>query len=247
MNSASFINWAKNQPDAGLEGLESLDAALSHPQVEALSTKLAEEGAPLPMEAVATLVASLAQLQQKSPVLEKHYRSSGVDFVAVWALASPLRRASEDPNEARFRRWAGAEDWETFFGATIIGVRVLITYRRPFDLVTLFRWVALRSTTPRDFPSAASDAFTTWQAPADWVPEINAARHDPEHCRALIREMLDAGWKRADLGDRLGVTPQYLGLITKGKRSSSYGLQVSLELLCGPADSPTLSKTSSAG
>lgn len=235
----SFVTWAQQ----ARPGLTTLQQALCHPQREALQAVLGEHGANAPEEAIVTLLACVGQLQEKSPVLERHYRQTGVDFVAVWALASPLRETSKDPNEQRFLTWATAQTWEAFFEASVIGVRVLMTYRRPFDLRSLYRWVMCRAENPQQFDTLARDSFATWQAPADWLPDVDASRHDHAHCRAIIDELLHQGWERQALSERLGITPQYLGLITREKRSASYGLQVCLELLRGPVEAPTLSKS----
>lgn len=241
MDSAAdaFVAWVQTQ-EVKLDGLVSFDAAVKHPLTADLAATMSEIQPSLPIEALALLVTSAAQLQAKSPVLDRHYRSTGVDFVAVWALASPVRVASTDPNEQRFYRWARAESWENLYEAGVIGVRVLMTYRRPFDLRTLFNWVAFRASEPASFSQAAEDSFSVWQTPVDWVPEVDASRHDSGHCRAIVEELLAEGWKRESLAERLGVTPQYLGLITRQQRSASYGLQVALELLRGPTEETVL-------
>lgn len=232
--SEALVNWSMNN-NLSLKGLDSLEMGLQHPMLGSLHEALSKADPNAALEDSAVLLACIAQLKAKSPVLERHYQKTGVDFVATWALASPMRNGSLDPNEKRFINWAEATTVSSFFLATVIGVRVLMTYRRPFDLRTLFLWLLARRNDSEEFGNSAKDCFSTWRAPADWMPTVDASRHDPAHCLALINELVGNGWGREELASRIGVTSQYLGLVMRERRSPSYGVQLALELLAGPA------------
>lgn len=238
-SSDALVSWAQQSP-VSLSETSSLEKALRTPLSNQLQQALADAGQQICQNGTATLIACIAQLQAKSPDVERHFLKTGVDFVAAWALASPMRETELDPNAKRFMEWAEAKSWERFFNATVIGVRVLMTYRRPFDLRSLNDWVMTKASAGASFEQMAKESFSTWQAPADWIPEVDASRHDAAHCRAIIAELLNGEWGKKDLSKRIGISQQYLGLLERGQRSASYGLQLTLELLRGPVKPPVL-------
>lgn len=237
--SEALVEWAKHN-QVSSKGLSSLQEALTHPQLESLHGAMIEADADSHRDDTATFLAALAQLQEKAPELELHYKATGVDFVAAWSLASPMRKNSQDPNEVRFYHWADAGTAEQFFAATVIGVRVGITYRRKFDVRSLHRWVVGRREHGSQFSTMAGDTFSVWRSPAEWMPPVDASRYDAKHCVALINELLEGERSRQSLAERIGISKQYLGWLINEKRNPSYGIQYCLEGLVGPVEPPVL-------
>lgn len=239
-----FIEWAQSAK-LSPEKLPTLAGACDDPSVHQLKDLLVDAWPNCPIDALACLAVMTAQLKAKSPHCEAHYLPTGIDAVAAWALASPMRGEGVDPNHARFNNWVDASDWESFFMASSVGVRVLITYQRRFDLRTLYHWVRFRAINSLDcFRETARSTFETWQAPGDWMPPTDASRCDQERIRLLIDHLLNNGYKKDVLSERLGVSTQYLGMLLRGVRDGSYGLQVQLELIRGPEFEERLRKPS---
>lgn len=225
---SGFQQWAASRP-LNLKSCKTLDACVISPHTQELHSAL-RECWDAPVEALAVMVGMRSMIRGD---WIKEGNDERPDLVAAWGLASCKKENGVDINESRFEKWAQASDWDAFFEHSQTAMRILGTYKKPFDVRSIYRWVRFRVENPNDFILAAANQFYYWQYMKDKVRVSQNAvtDHTPDAAPGLVQRALDAGYSQSELARRSGVSREYIRLLAAGKREMSFAMQVLLEHL----------------
>lgn len=226
-----FMGWVQSRP-LSMPGCKTLDQCIVSKHARDLRDRLGDKWHG-PVEALACMVAMVAMLNTRESRAEREPGTiESLDLVSAWGLSSRIKRESVDINESRLLKWARASDWDEFFEHCVTGVRVLKTYRQPFDVISIYRWIRFRADHPDDFAIAAAERFYMWQGMNQDGVVVDAVQHHaPERAPELIAQAIEMLGSQTEVARRCGVSRVYLQLLAKGEKSMSYTLQVALETI----------------